>query len=166
MSRIRRIPRHRVDLVIAQNTQRASGLHHVMYQIDGVHLLRTPVDQIAHEDGRSFGVTPTATSALISQTLDQRDEPVVMPVDVADDVKVLSHSYPWTKRGGCRTTSLMISPLNRGPPGGLPTASKLVRVHPDRVANAITITAVALTVIHYTVISHCARHFRPEKINE
>src|SRR5258708_17445447 len=83
-------------------------------QLDGLRLLRSTVDQIADKDGGTAGMTPHTIGSVIAQTFEERNQFVILAVDVADDVKAhLSLLVSSPSRAPKRPKSIL--PVNHGP---------------------------------------------------
>ena len=67
MFRVRRRPRDRIELMIPHDTARGTRLHHPPHQIHRCQLLRTPVNQVTHENDRSVRMTPGPAVIAISK---------------------------------------------------------------------------------------------------
>jgi hypothetical protein len=77
--------------VITQNTARRPSLDHRPYQLDGLDLLRSAINQIADEDGRAGPMAVGASRAGITQMLEQRDEFVALTMHIADHIERFHH---------------------------------------------------------------------------
>ncbi len=75
-------------------------LHHPLDQINGRQLLRSPIDQIADENGRTGGMPEKTTRFGIAEMREQGNKLAQLPVDVADHVVV--HSCNPSNRAATR----------------------------------------------------------------
>src|SRR5713226_8555976 len=87
MLRVRSHPRDGIEFMIAQNGPSRPRCCHRPNQLDGLHLLRSTVDYIADKDGGTAGMTPHTIDSGIAQMFEERNQFVILAVDVADDVK-------------------------------------------------------------------------------
>src|ERR1700730_7267517 len=90
MLRIARDPCDRIEFMITQNAPSRTHLYHRPHEIDGRDLLRPPIDQISYKDGRAERVPPSAGGIGIAQMSEERNQFVILAVDIADDVELHS----------------------------------------------------------------------------
>ena len=84
---IGRRPGNGVKLVIAKNAARRASIDHPPHDIDGRHLARAAIDEVANENRGALRVTPRTLRFAIAEHFEQAEEFFGMPVDVADDVE-------------------------------------------------------------------------------
>ena len=75
-----------IVLVVAHHDAGRAVLHHVPHQVQSLPDARSPVDDVADEDGLALGVLVHAVAFAIAHLLQQPDQGVGAAVDVADDV--------------------------------------------------------------------------------
>ncbi len=89
-----------VDLVVARDALRRSGVDHPLDRAQYGGAVGPPVDQVAHEyESTAVAVTP---QVVVAELLQQVDQGFILAVNVADDIDRSSGEFLYATRRHCR----------------------------------------------------------------
>ncbi|MND94595.1 hypothetical protein D3C80_868160 [compost metagenome] len=93
----RRAPAQRIELVVAHDAQRLTGLDHVVDDMQCLANPRAAVDDIADEHRHARGMSPDATLLVITESVEQVLQGQSATVHVTDQVvatRGIEHQSP------------------------------------------------------------------------